>query len=522
MLETINRGFTTLKNKIQGLEVLTEEKIDEVLGDVRRSLLEADVALPVVKKFLSRVKEKALGEIVRVRVEHKERKLKISPSQAFIKICEEELVALLGPVDTSLLFRTAGPSVVMLVGLQGSGKTTTAGKLASFIQRKYQKRSLLVAADVYRPAAIDQLKVIGGQLDMPVYSREMANPVAICQEAVEEAKRLQRDVVILDTAGRLAIDEQLMEELESIKRQVRPDNIFLVCDAMIGQDAVRMSTEFDRRLNVDGFIMTKLDGDTRGGSTLSVKEVTGKPVKFVGMGEALDRLEEFRPDGLASRILGFGDIVGLVKDFESVVDEKKAEEDAARMLQGDFTLTDYLEQIQTLRKMGPLSEVMEKVPGMSDAFPDGMQFDESHLTRTVAMINSMTPEERARPQVINQSRASRIARGSGRKPHEVRNLVAQFMAMKKMMSRFSESSGLMGRIPGLKKLDQMSQMRKLMSEGVDEQGMEGLLSGMKNPFKKKFQPEFSSKNLNEDEWTKLKNKRKAQRKARKSQKKRKK
>jgi len=521
MLETLNKGFATLRNKIRGLDVLTEEKIDEVLGDVRRSLLEGDVALPVVKKFLSQVKEKAIGEIVQVRIKYKDEKYKISPAEAFIKICEDELTALLGPVDTSLTFRSAGPSVVMLVGLQGSGKPTTAGKMAQFLQSKYNKQPLLVAADVYRPAAIEQLKVIGGQLEIPVYFSENDNPVRICRDALAEASRLQRDVIILDTAGRLAIDKQLMEELENIKGETKADNIFLVCDAMIGQDAVRMSTEFDRRLDVDGFIMTKLDGDTRGGSTLSVKEVTGKPVKFVGMGEGLDRLEEFRPEGLASRILGFGDIVGLVKDFEEVVDEKKAEEDAVRMLQGQFSLGDYLEQISTLRKMGPLNEVMEKIPGMADAFPDGAQFDESHLTQTEALINSMTPDERVRPQIINQSRAMRIARGSGHKPHEVRNLVAQFSAMKKMMTRLGESSGFLGKIPGMKKLDQMAQMRKLMSDGMDGEDLGGLMSGMKNPFKKKFQPEFSSKQLTQDEWVKLKNKRKAQRKARKSQKRKK-
>ncbi len=521
MLETLSRGFKNLKNKLQGLNVLNEETIDEVLGDVRRSLLEADVALPVVKKFLARVKEEALGETIQTRIRHKDRTLRITPADAFVKICEDELVDLLGPVDTELAFRSSGPSVIMLVGLQGSGKTTTAGKMARLLESRYQKRPMLVAADVYRPAAIEQLKVIGEQLDIPVFSRPGGNPVQICRDAMDEAARAHRDVLIFDTAGRLAIDEQLMQELDNIKRETRPDNIFLVCDAMIGQDAVRMSTEFNNHLDVDGFIMTKLDGDTRGGSTLSVKEVTGKPVKFIGMGETLDRLEEFRPEGLASRILGFGDIVSLVRDFEGVVDEKKAEEDAMRMLQGEFSMADYVEQIRTIRKMGPLSEVMEKLPGMSDAMPEGAQVDESHLVRIEAMINSMTPEERLRPNIINQSRAGRIARGSGHRPHEVRNLIAQFMSMKKMMAQLGASSGLLGKIPGLKKLDQMAQMRKMMGEGGSE-GLEGMLAGMKNPFKKKFEPEFSSKSLDEDEWKKLKNKRKAERKSRKAQKKKKK
>lgn len=517
MLETISRGFKTLKNKLQGLDVLTEEKIDEVLGDVRRSLLEADVALPVVKKFLAQVREKALGEVVQVKVSFKEQKLRVKPGELFIKICEDELIALLQSDDPPLHFRSAGPSVVMLVGLQGSGKTTTAGKLAKYLETK-QKSSLLVAADIYRPAAVDQLQVLGGQLNIPVYSRAGADPVTICREALDEAVRTQRDVVIFDTAGRLAIDEQLMRELENIKRETRPDNILVVCDAMIGQDAVRMSTTFHERLKVDGFIMTKLDGDTRGGSTLSVKEVTGKPVKFVGMGEGLDRLEEFRPEGIASRILGFGDILGLVKDFQEVVDEKKAEDDALRMLQGDFSLADYVEQIQTVRKMGPLKDVMEKLPGMADAFPDGFEFDEKSLVRVEAMIQSMTPEERSKPNLINQSRAARIARGSGHKPHDVRNLIAQFMTMRKMMSRLGQSSGLMGKIPGLKKLDQMNQMKKMMEEeGAEDMG--GLLAGLHNPFKKKFTPEFATKSLTEDDLRKRKNKRKAERKARKDQKK---
>jgi signal recognition particle subunit SRP54 len=519
MLDVLTRGFRTLKNKLQGLEVLTEEIIDDVLGDVRRSLLEADVALPVVKKFLSQVKDKAIGEIVQVKVAHKDQKMRVSPADVFIRICEDELIGLLGPVDTKLRFRSAGPSVVMLVGLQGSGKTTTAAKLARLLE-KQGRLPLLVAADIYRPAAVEQLRVLGEQLQMPVYSRENASPVLICREALAEASRSGRDTVLFDTAGRLAIDEQLMQELENIKRETRPDNILLVCDAMIGQDSVRMSTEFDRRLNVDGFIMTKLDGDTRGGSTLSVKEVTGKPVKFVALGEGLDKLEEFRPEGLASRILGFGDIVGLVREFEDVVDTQKAEEDALRMLQGDFTLADYVEQIRTLRKMGPLSDVLDKMPGISDAFPNGVQVDESYFVHLAAMIDSMTPGERQRPQIITQSRAARIARGSGHRPHDVRNLVAQFSAMKKLMTRMGQSTGLLGKIPGLKKLDQMNQLRKMM----DEEGagdMESMLAGLKNPLKKKFQPEFSTKSLSGTDWKKMKNKRKAERKARKDQKKKK-
>lgn len=519
MLDILTKGFTNIKNKIRGIDVLTEDRIDDVLGDVRRSLLEADVALDVVKKFCGQVKEKALGEIVQVRVTHKDETIKVSAADHFIKICHDELTSLLGPVDTTLKLRASGVSTVMLVGLQGSGKTTSAGKLASFLARS-GKKPMLVAADIYRPAAVDQLKVIGRQLDMPVYTRDGANPVHICREALEEAARSQRDVVIFDTAGRLAIDEQLMLELENIKRETRPDNILLVCDAMIGQDAVRMSTEFNRRLDVDGFVMTKLDGDSRGGSTLSVKEVTGKPIKFVGMGETLDRLEEFRPEGIASRILGFGDIVGLVKDFQEAVDEEKAEEDALRMLQGGFTLKDFVEQIQTLRRMGPLKDVMEKLPGMSEAFPDGVQVDESYFIRVEAMISSMTNEERLKPQLINQSRASRIARGSGTKATEVRNLIAQFQSMKKLMTSIGQQSGLMSKIPGLRKLDQLRRMHKAMRQ---EGGAEGAMAGLQNPFGRGgFQPEFASRTMSPEEWKKEKSKRKAEKKARKTQKKKKK
>ena len=521
MLESLTNGFRTLKNKLQGMEELTDENITEVLGDVRRSLLEADVALPVVKKFLALVQEKVVGEVVQVRVKYKDQKKKINPGDIFIKACSDELVNLLGPVDTTLRFRSGGTAVIMLVGLQGSGKTTTAGKLAQLLL-KQGHTPMMVAADVYRPAAVEQLRVIGEQLGVPVFLREGLDPVRICREAVDEAGRTGRDVVVLDTAGRLAIDENLMQELENIKRATRPDNVLLVCDAMIGQDAVRMSTEFDRRLNVDGFIMTKLDGDTRGGAILSVKEVTGKPIKFVGMGEHLDRLEEFRPEGFASRILGYGDVVGLVKDFEDILDEKKAEEDAERMLQGDFTLADFVEQIKMIRKLGPLRDVMEKFPGMSDAFQKGMEIDENYFVRLEAMINSMTPLERNRPQLINQSRAIRIAKGSGHRPHDVRNLVAQFMAMRKMFSRLGQSGGLLGKIPGLKKFDQMSQLKQMMEEDEGGGGLGEMLEGLRNPFKKKFQPEFASKSMSEDERRKVKNKRKAERKSRKDQRKKKK
>ncbi len=515
MFDTLSKGFKNIKNKLQGLEELNERVIDEVLKDVKRSLLEADVAYDVANKFLKNVKEKAMGETVRVKVKHKDKKIKIKPEDMFIKICEDELVNLLGPVDASLKINEYEPTKIMLVGLQGSGKTTTAGKMAKLLM-KNGKSVLLVAADVYRPAAIEQLKVIGSQLGVDVVAKEGENPVKICKDAIEVAKEKNIDVVIFDTAGRLAIDEVLMKELEEIKKETNPENIFLVCDAMIGQDAVNMSMAFDKRLDVDGFIMTKLDGDTRGGAILSVKEVTGKPIKFVGIGESLDKFEEFRPEGYASTILGFGDIVGLVKDFQEVVDEKEAEEELNRILKGGFTMDDYLKQIKQLRKMGSLDEIIEKMPGFSDSLPENFTFDEYELVKIEAMINSMTPLERAKPQIINQSRAARIAKGSGRKINEVRNLVAQFMSMKKMMDQFAAASGFFGKIPGLKQLSQLKQMQKLL-EGGDTSSFSDLLSGLRG-FRKKFDPTASFREMSKEERKKLKNKRKEQKKARKKQK----
>src|SRR5690606_24879573 len=350
MLDVVSKGFRAAKNRLRGQAEITEEVIDEALRDIRVALLEADVEFGVVKQFIADLRQKAIGEVVPTRVETSKGLLKVTPADHFIKLCHDELEALMGPVDTSLRFKPRGISTLMMVGLQGSGKTTTAAKLANKLLSE-GKKPLLVAADIYRPAAVDQLKVLGERIGVPVYHAPDTPPPKLCEDALEEAKRLGRDVVIFDTAGRLAIDEEMMAELEQIKARTQPDNILLVADAMIGQDAVKTAAEFNRRLDIDGFILTKLDGDARGGAALSIKAVTGKPIKFLGMGEGLDRLEEFRPDGLASRILGFGDIVGLMKDFERVVDEKKAEEDAARILSGKFTLEDFVEQIRLVRRM---------------------------------------------------------------------------------------------------------------------------------------------------------------------------
>ncbi len=454
MLEVLSNGFNKARDRLRGRVSLTETNIDEALQDIRLSLLEADVHYSVVKSFTGLVKDKALGEVVETRVSHKGQKLKVSPGDHFINICHESLVGLMGPVDTSLDVDNRPVSSIMLIGLQGCGKTTTAGKLAHLLKSR-NKKPMLVAADVYRPAAVEQLHVIGSSLDIPVYSEKNgASPPDICISALSHARSAGCDVVIFDTAGRLAVDDELMRELETVSTATRPNNILLVCDAMIGQDAVKTAEEFNRRLDITGFILTKLDGDARGGAALSIKEITGKPIKFLGMGESLDRIEEFRPEGLASRILGFGDVVGLMQDFDKVIDEKQAEQDAARMLKGKFTLVDFLEQLQAIKKMGPLQDLVEKIPFFNQ-MSGGAAIDERELVKVEAVINSMTQKERLQPGILNDSRKKRIAGGSGRTLADVNDILKRFGKMRDMMKNMGRS-GLLGKmsqglssIPGL-------------------------------------------------------------------------
>src|SRR3954469_9340934 len=459
MLETVSKGFRAAKNRLQGKTEITPELVEESLRDIRVSLLEADVAFDVVKKFVASVREKAAGEVVKTTiVDKKGRRIRVNPSDHFVKICHDELEALMGPADTRLKLKPKGQvSGVMMVGLQGSGKTTTAGKLASFLIREGHK-PLLVAADIYRPAAVDQLKALGERLQVPVFFEPGVQPPELARRGYDAAREQKRDVVIVDTAGRLAIDDALMAELESIKSTVHPDNILLVCDAMIGQDSVRTAVEFDRRLSLDGFILTKLDGDARGGAALSIKEVTGKPIKYLGMGEGLDKLEEFRPDGLASRILGFGDIVGLMKDFEGVVDEAKAEEDAKKLLSGNFTMRDYVEQIRTVRKMGPIKELLEKFPIFGE-MTEQLNPDDKELSKIETLFDSMTEAERLQPSLINEGRAKRIAKGSGRTQKDVSDLIQKYSMMQQVMGSIGQNPGLLGRIPGFKQLGQLSQLK---------------------------------------------------------------
>jgi signal recognition particle subunit SRP54 len=464
VLETVSKGFKAARNKLKGRTEITPEVVDDALRDIRVSLLEADVSFDVVKHFVARVREKAIGEVVETKVKTEKGVLKVTPQDHFIKICHDELEALMGPVDTSLRFAEKGrPSGIMMVGLQGSGKTTTAGKLANRLL-KDGKKPILVAADIYRPAAVDQLKVLGEKLGVPVFHEPGVAPPDMCRHAFDAAQRDHASVVIYDTAGRLAIDDALMAELEQIKEQVHPENILLVADAMIGQDAVKTAAEFDRRLAIDGFILTKLDGDARGGAALSIKEVTGKPIKFLGMGESLERLEEFRPEGLASRILGFGDIVGLVQDFQEHVDEETAEADAQKILSGEFTLEDFVNQIRLVRKMGPLGELMEKFPLFGD-LPENFQFDDQALTKIVAMVDSMTKAERLRPDSITDARIKRVAKGSGRSEKEVRDLLKQYNGMRGVMKQIGSAPGLLARLPGVK---QLMQLRKLQGKGMED------------------------------------------------------
>jgi len=479
MLETLTQGFRNAKARLKGYRQIDESNVEEALEQVKESLLEADVEYHVALSFLAKVKETAVGEMVLTKAMHKGQQVKVTPADHFVKICHDQLVELMGEEDTSLNeSKTRSVTTIMMTGLQGSGKTTTAGKLARNFKEEGRK-PLLVAADVYRPAAIEQLMIVGERIDVPVFYDGNLKPPEMCRAAVQHAVEHKRDLVIFDTAGRLAIDETLMEELEQIDRLASADNIFLVVDSMIGQDAVTTAREFNRRLDIDGIVLTKLDGDARGGAALSIRAVTGKPIKFVGMGEGMDRLEGFRPEGLASRILGFGDVVGLMQDFEQVVDAEKAEEDAKQMLTGDFNLIQFLEQIKTLKKLGPLQDVMDKLPFFPDGMPEGMSVEDNALVRIESIIQSMTQEERMRPEVLNESRFNRIARGAGRTVQEVQDLMQRFQGMRQMMGAVGKSPGLLGRLPGFKQLAQSRAMKNMNMEDMFPMGPEEEMEGRK-------------------------------------------
>lgn len=424
LTEKLHEVFKKLKNKGK----LTEEDVNAALREVRVALLEADVNFKVVKDFVARIRERAVGQEILAN---------LNPAHQVIKIVREELTALMGGQDARLNTATRPPTVIMMVGLQGSGKTTTAAKL-SLLLKKQGRRPLLVAADIYRPAAIKQLQVLGEQVQVPVFSRE-GDPVAIAAGAVEEAGKKGYDPVIIDTAGRLHINEELMAELERIKAAVKPHEILLVVDAMTGQDAVRVAETFHQRLGLDGVVLTKLDGDTRGGAALSIRAVTGCPIKFAGVGEKLEMLEPFHPDRMADRILGMGDILTLIEKAQTTLDAQQAVEMQKRIKSADFNLEDFLTQLRQFKKMGPLDHILSMLPGFGGMkkLREEFQFDERELVWAEAIINSMTPEERRHPEIIDGSRRRRIARGCGLTVQDVNRLLKQFEQTKKLVRQLT-------------------------------------------------------------------------------------
>ena len=425
--ESLSEKLNAAFKKLRGKGRLTQADIKEAMREVRMALLEADVSYKVVKDFTKSVTEKASGaEVLEA----------LAPAQMVIKIVNEELCALMGGENQKINISSKLPSVVMLVGLQGAGKTTNGAKLAGYI-RKQGKRPLLAACDIYRPAAIKQLETVGAQLNIPVFQMGQTNPVDIAKAAIEHAKRHGNDIVFLDTAGRLHIDAELMDELKNIRDAVNPAEILLVVDAMTGQDAVNAATAFDEALGVTGVMLSKLDGDARGGAALSIRAATGKPIKFIGVGEKLDMIEPFHPDRMASRILGMGDVLTLIEKAEQSFDEKKAMEAAEKLRANRFTLADYLDQMAQLRNMGDLGELMGMIPGMDAKALKGAKLDEKAMARQEAIILSMTKAERENPNVLNSSRKKRIAAGSGTSVVDVNRLLKQFEAMQQMMKQLS-------------------------------------------------------------------------------------
>ena len=444
--EKLNAAFKRLRGKGR----VTEADVKEAMKEVRLALLDADVSYSVVKDFVAKVTERAVGADVLE---------SLTPAQQIIKIVNEELTALMGGGSEKISFASHPPTVIMMVGLQGAGKTTNGAKLAGYLRSAMGKRPLLAACDVYRPAAITQLQVVGGQLDIPVFALGQVNPVQIAQHAVRHARDNGYDTVLLDTAGRLHIDEQLMNELKNIKSAVTPNEILLVVDAMTGQDAVSAATAFDEALGIDGVVLTKLDGDARGGAALSIKAVTGKPIKFVGMGEKLDQIEVFHPDRMASRILGMGDMLSLIEKAEQSFDQKKALELQEKLRKNKFTLTDFYDQMKQLKNMGSLSEIAGMIPGVKASDLEGASMDEKLLQRMEAIILSMTPAEREDPKLLNSSRKKRIAAGSGTQVVDVNRLLKQFEMLQAMTKQFSG-----GKLP--------KNLRKMM--GKKGRGMPGM------------------------------------------------
>ncbi len=429
MFDSLSEKLQNALGKLTGKGKLSEKDVKVAMREVRLALLEADVNFKVVKNFVNSVKERAVGAEVME---------SLTPGQQVIKIVNEELTSLMGEEQSKLNFSSTPPTVILMCGLQGAGKTTTAGKLAYNLKNE-NKRPLLVACDVYRPAAIKQLEVVGERADVPVFSMGDKNkPVNIAKAGVEHGKRNGNDVIIIDTAGRLHIDNDLMEELGEIKEAIKLDEILLVVDSMTGQDAVNVAESFNNKLDLTGVVLTKLDGDARGGAALSIRSVTGKPIKFVGMGEKLDELKPFHPDRMASRILGKGDVLSLIEKAESALDEKKALELEKKIRTQQFTLDDFLDQLDQMKNLGPLDELLAMVPGVNSKMMKNIDVDEKEIVKIEAIIQSMTSEERENPTIINSSRRKRIAKGSGTTVQDVNKLLKQFKETKKMMKKFTD------------------------------------------------------------------------------------
>ena len=448
--EGLSSRLQEITKKLKGEARITENNMKEMLREVKLALLEADVNYKIVKEFINNVQEKALGQEVMK---------SLKPGEQVVKIVKDELVELLGGTESKINISSNPPTVIMLVGLQGSGKTTTAGKLANLL-RKQGKKPLLVACDVYRPAAIKQLQVVGGQLNIPVYSEENVKDVEKKEKrAISNAISKLNDVVILDTAGRLHVDEELMQELQNVKKSVRPHEILLVVDAMTGQDAVNVANEFNSKVGIDGVILTKLDGDTRGGAALSVKKVTGAPIKFAGVGEKLSELEVFHPDRMASRILGMGDVLSIIEKAEESLNLEEAEKLEAQLKKNKFDLNDYLAQLKQVKKMGSFSSILKMIPGMNKL--GDIKVDDKEFDKIEAMINSMSAEERANPKILNGSRRKRIAKGSGRQVSEINRFMDSFEMTQKMMKQMKNKGSMKKMMKGLN-LDNIKDFKGLM------------------------------------------------------------
>ncbi len=456
MFDTLSQKLGGVFQSLRGRGRISEDNVREAMREIRTALLEADVNVQVARDFCDRCLEKSLGmEVINT----------LRPEQVIVKVVHDELVDLMGPIETRIPYVSKPPTVILMAGLQGSGKTTTCAKLARYCLQQ-GKKPMLVAADLKRPAAIDQLEVLGEQVDVPVHAeRDHQHPVKVCRNAVKEARKLARDVVILDTAGRLAIDDELMTEISQVANATSPHQIYLVIDAMTGQDAVNTAKSFDERLELDGAILTKFDSDTRGGAALSVKAVTGKPIKFIGVGEKLDAIEEFHPDRIASRILGMGDVVSLVEKAQQQFDEQEAQQQQEKMAKGTFGLDDFLVQLDKVRKMGSMKSILKMIPGMGGAMGD-FELPDEDLNRFRGIVQSMTPKERQNPDLIEASRRRRIAKGAGVEANEVSGLVKQFVQMRgvmkgmagmgmggrmKMMQQMGQMGALDGRMPKVKK-----------------------------------------------------------------------